>query len=993
MSEKKLENKNPFALMEEEVQTFWEKSKTFEKSVETPAGKAPKGDYVFYDGPPFITGMPHYATLLPSIAKDMVPRYQTMKGNRVERIWGWDCHGLPAENKVEGELGLKNKQDIENLGVDKFVNACRNYVNTGSEQWRWYIERIARWVDMDHSYKTMDNEFMESVIWAFKTLHEKGLIYEGYRTSLHCPRCATPLSKFEITMDAGSYKDVQDESVVVRFRIGNEELKIKNLGDSDAFILAWTTTPWTLPGNLALAVGGDIDYVMIEKKNDGDGNFERLIIAKDLLEKHFAGLEYKVIEEFKGSKLLGLAYEPVFDLKNKAINEHENTYKIYSADFVSTQEGTGIVHIAPNFGEDDFNLGKAVALPMIDLMDETGVYTDEAGPWSGEYFKKANTRALEELGNKKFSQEKHTHSYPFCYRCNTRLIHKTQKAWYLNISAIRGKMIENNKKINWQPEYFKEGRFKINLETAPDWCLSRSRYWGSPIPVWKCVDCDEIKVVGSIKEIEELGSEKVLDLHRPNIDKPIFKCKCGGDMKRVKEVFDCWFESGAMPFAQFHFPFNEKYGEYKEGLKPEFPFPADFIIEYTGQLRGWFYYLHVLSTALFDDMAFKNVIVSGVLAGTDGRKMSKSFGNYPDPKETLHKYGADALRLYFMSSPIMTGGDTSLSEKDIQDVLRKNIMITWNVVKFYKMFNEKCQAIEKRPKVSSKLDEWILARLDVLFINVSRGFENYNLPDASKTITQFVDDLSTWYVRRSRDRFKGDDMKDKEICNQVLGYVLLEYSKIIAPVMPFIAERIWQTVSAYDFANPDKSVHLEPWPVFEEIDQVKNDTLLAEMASVRKLIEIGLSKRDEHGIKVRQPLQSFTVKTDDTVYLATKNSDEYLELIKDELNVKEVLFEKADGALLACELDTLITPELQAEGTKRELVRSINAVRKNANLTISDIVPIHFEAGQDLKEVINSYKNDIMKETLAKDLIEGIPSDLGVVKEVKINGEDMRIGL
>ncbi len=997
--------KNVFAQMEEEVQAFWEKSKTFEKSVEKPA---PKGDYIFYDGPPFITGMPHYATLLPSIAKDMIPRYQTMRGHRVERIWGWDCHGLPAENKVEGELGLKNKQDIENLGVDKFVGACRNYVNTGSEQWKWYIDRIARWVDMDHAYKTMDKDFMESVIWAFKKLHDKGLIYEGYRTSLHCPRCATPLSKFEITMDAGSYKDVTDTSVVVKFKLkeaGSKKLKI----DNNAYILAWTTTPWTLPGNLALAVGENIDYVVIKESDIAQMSQEKgkystevkndvYIIAKDIFAVEYQklvpnndenqvyvynGKNYKIIKEIEGKDLLGLEYEPLFDLQNETINKSDKTYKIYNADFVSTEDGTGVVHIAPNFGEDDFNLGKEKELPMVDLMNDMGVYTEEAGEWNGIYFKKAGKLVMEKIKDNLFSSSDHTHSYPFCYRCNTKLIYKTQKAWYLRISDIRQRMIENNKKINWQPAYFKEGRFKNNLESAPDWCLSRSRYWGSPIPVWRCDDCGEIKVAGSIAEIEKLSGAKIDDLHRPIIDEVDFDCSCGGKMKRVKEVLDCWFESGAMPFAQFHFPFNKKYGEYREGEKANFPFPSDFIIEYTGQLRGWFYYLHVLSTALFDDVAFKNVIVSGVLAGTDGRKMSKSFGNYPDPQMTLHKYGADALRLYFMSSHIMLGGDTSLNEKDIQDALRKNIMIFWNVVKFYKMFNDSPKPVEVRPESDNILDKWILARLDALLIVVTDGLEKYDLPAATKPITGFIDDLSTWYIRRSRDRFKGDDKQDKVFAMETTGYVLLQFSKIIAPIMPFMAERAWQIVTGNDFKNENKSVHLETWPTGE--DKI-NKKIIQEMETVRKIVELAMAKRDEYSIKVRQPLASLKISN------LKLDINDYKKLIIDDVNVKDVVSEDGDGEI-SVELDTKLTKELKAEGIKREMVRFINSLRKKAGLSINDKVKVYFEANDKIKAVVAEYKEQIMKETLAIDLLEGVTEELENKKTVKVNGEKVVLGI
>lgn len=1022
MKQEEKKQLNPFSVMEEEVLGFWEKSRTFQKSVEK---EAPKGDYVFYDGPPFITGLPHYATLLPSIAKDVIPRYWTMKGYRVERVWGWDCHGLPAENKVEKELGLQNKKDIEKLGVGKFVEACRNYVNTGSEQWKWYIDRIGRWVDMDNAYKTMDLDFMESTIWAFKKLYDDGFIYEGYRTSLHCPRCATPLSKFEITMDAGSYKDVDDETVVVKFKLKNQE---------NTYVLAWTTTPWTLPGNLALAVGKGIDYVkfyhkvnlskatsvdekIIKENKTGKGSY---IMSKDIFWRWIQSgsdavkmedlisfdlslseadndicnnisfedfsKKYK-IEVIKSSDLIGLEYEPVFDLGNEKITGHDKTHRIYAADFVTTDEGTGVVHIAPNFGEDDFNLGKEIGLPMIDLMDENGIYTEEAGSWAGEYFKKANTRALEELGDKLFVKSRHTHSYPFCYRCNTRLIHKTQKAWYLKIEDIRQKMLDNNKKdINWVPEHFKEGRFQDNIERAPDWCLSRSRYWGSPIPVWKCENCNELKVVGSIKEIEELSGDKVDDLHRPNIDNPEFSCSCGGKMKRVPEVLDCWFESGSMPFAQFHYPFNEKKKNEWSNI-----FPADFIIEYTGQLRGWFYYLHVLSNAMLDSVAFKNVIVTGVLAGTDGRKMSKSFGNYPDPKETLDKYGSDALRVYFMSSPIMTGGDMAFSEKDVQDALRKNVIILWNVVKFYDLFRNEYKGelnISDEPKSENVLDRWILARLYQLITEVTNAVEAYNLPAATRPIGNFIDDLSTWYIRRSRDRFKGDDVVDAKSALETTGYVLMQLSKVIAPFTPFIAEQVWQKVSGNEFKDENKSVHLESWPIARNLELGTHNDILEKMEMVMKIVEMGLAKRDEAGIKVRQPLNQLKVKSQ-----KSKVEDAYLSLIKDEVNIKEVVFVDG-GDDLVVELDTEITPELKQECSKRELVRFINNLRKDANLSLGDRAIIYLATeSEEIKMVVEKFKADILKDTLSDDLVLKMEDGLEFVRDVNVNGEAVKMGI
>lgn len=982
---------SPFPKMEEAVLQFWQDNQIFAKSVKK---EAPQGSYIFNDGPPFITGLPHYATLLPSVAKDVVPRYWTMRGYRVERKWGWDCHGLPAENKVENQLGLKNKKDIEELGVGKFVDACRNYVKEGSDQWRWYIDRIGRWVDMDNAYRTMDLDFMESVMWAFKKLHDDGFVYEGYRTSLHCPRCATPLSKFEITMDAGSYRDITEPSVTVKFKV---------IGKENEYLLAWTTTPWTLPGNLALAVGKKIKYVKAKVEE------EILILAKDRVEEILKNKDYKIIAEILGKDLVGETYESLYVLSSEKIKNNKNVYKVYGADFVTTEDGTGIVHIAPNFGEDDFELSKAIGLPMVDLMDENGIYAKEAGQWQNFYYKKAGDAVKEDLQKRNiiFSIFDVTHPYPFCYRCNTSLIYRTQKAWYLQIDKIREKLIESNKKINWVPEYFKEGRFQFNLESAPDWCLSRSRYWGSPIPVWRCQSCDKIKVVGSLKEIEELSGQKIDDLHRPGIDEVKFKCEqCDGSMERVSEVLDCWFESGSMPFAQWHYPF-ERETDFKN------IFPADFIVEYTGQLRGWFYYLHVLSNALFDSLSYKNVIVTGVLAGTDGRKMSKSFGNYPDPRLVLEKYGSDALRMYFMSSSIMMGDDTSLSEKDIQDSLRKNIIILWNVYNFYAMYATESKVESYKVESKNILDQWILKRLDQLTGEVTENMDKYNLPKAARPISEFIDDLSTWYIRRSRDRFKGDDVDDKEAAIATTGYVLLQLSKVIAPFMPFIAEQLWQKITGNNFEDGNKSVHLEAWPAAHSIEHVTHN-IIEEMGKTRKIVVLGLSGRDRIGEKIRQPLSELRIGE------KYKIDDSYKELVKEELNIKKISSFKEDGEINEKDmskwisivglsesslfqttdvmerimLEKEITDELKLEGTKRDLVRSINNLRKDAGLTIQDRAVIYWQTDDKMtKEVFETMRGEIMKDTLSVDIKEGTDSDIDFKKDVKVNDSQIVLAI
>jgi len=690
---KKVDARKKYSEMEKEVIEFWKEDKTFEKSIEQ---RSKDKYYSFYDGPPFITGVPHYGTLLSSIVKDTVPRYWAMKGYRIERRWGWDCHGLPAENMVEKKLGIKSKKEIEEkIGIAKFNEACLSETSQIASEWEDIIDRIGRWVEFKNAYKTMDKGYMESVWWAFSELFKKGLIYEDVRVSLYCPRCSTPLSNFEIAMD-NSYEMDSDPSVYVKMKIRGEE---------NAYFLVWTTTPWTLLANVALAVGGEINYVKIICGED------YYILAKDRVEEVFAGKEYKVEAEFKGKDLMGKKYEPIFDyyqnnikagmfipsLKNIDLKENkesvfaikednnfkkrskdvvknielhdkleENAYKVIVANFVTTEDGTGIVHIAPAFGEDDFNARKTDDLPIIMNVDDEGKLTE--GKWQGQKVWDANDKIVAWLKEYKilFKREQITHSYPHCHRCHTKLIYKAQPAWYVNIAKMRPDLIAQNENISWFPDFLKHGRFQNGIESAPDWNISRDRYFGTAIPVWKCdrENCQEIKVFGSYAELKEVSGVELEDYHRPGVDNISFACKCGGVMKRIPQVFDSWIESGSMPFAQFHYPFENK-------EKFEKSFPTDFISEYIAQTRAWFYVLHVVSVGIFGKESFKNVVTTGTIAGSDGKKMSKSLGNYTLPDVVLEKYSADALRFYFLSSPLLDAQNINFSEKPIQDIQRK----------------------------------------------------------------------------------------------------------------------------------------------------------------------------------------------------------------------------------------------------------------------------------------------------------------------------------
>ncbi|MDP4009858.1 MAG: isoleucine--tRNA ligase, partial [Candidatus Shapirobacteria bacterium] len=890
-----------FPLLEEEIINFWKENKIFEKSVDTrPADNA----YTFYDGPPFITGMPHHGSLLPSIAKDVIPRFWTMKGKRVKRVWGWDCHGLPTENKVEEKLGLKSKKDIEKIGIKKYIDECYLYVQNVSQEWEWYIDHVGRWVDFKNAYKTMDLNYMETVMWIFAQLYKKELIYKNRRTSLFCPRCSTPLSNFEIAMD-NSYRTVEDPAVFIKFK----------LKDKPAFILAWTTTPWTLPGNLALAVNKNEDYIEVESQN------ENLILAKARLAQVLEGKEYKIIREFKGQEILGLEYEPLYNY----FETSKKDYKIYHADFVSMEDGTGIVHIAPGFGEDDFNLGKENGLSIIDHVDDEGKITDKIPPFTGLFVKKADPVVIEDLKNRNllFKEEKISHNYPFCYRCGTPLIYKSQVAWFLDIQHLKPQMVDTNESINWVPEHIKYGRFGQGIATAPDWCISRSRYWASPIPVWEC-ECGERFIPESIKELEDRSDQKITNLHKPEIDEVTITCqKCNKIVHRVPEVLDCWFESGSMPYAERHYPFENKVAFEKE-------FPADYIIEYIAQTRGWFYVLHVLSNSLFSSAAFRNCVVTGVIMGTDGRKMSKLFKNYPDPKMVIQKYGGEALRLYLMGSVVMVGENMNISEKDIQDKVKDILLPLWNVLKYlvtYAEMHDWSPNIQNQNKPQNILDLWIINRTNQLTNEFESCIEKYNIPNAVRLVTPYVEDLSRWYIRQSRDRFVNGD---KEAL-QTLWQVLVQTTKTLAPLMPFITEYLWQNLVLPFDNKAVESVHLDFYPQVEHFDQ----KLLDEMTLVREICEQGNMIRKTNNISTRQPLAKAIVKITDLSLLTPK----LIDIIKNELNIKQVELSKS-AKNTEVSLDLNLTPNLIAEGEMRDLIRQIQSLRKENKLDLKDKIKV-----------------------------------------------------
>ncbi len=1013
---KTVDTKVSFPKMEEKILDFWKDKDIFKKSIDQRKGNA---EFVFYDGPPFATGLPHFGHFVPGTIKDIIPRYQSMKGFMVDRKFGWDCHGLPVEYEMEKELGISGKYQIEEFGVSEFNESCRSIVLRYTSEWEYTVTRMGRWVDFDNGYKTMDSDYMETIWWIIKQLMEKELMYEGFYIMPYSPKLSTPLSNFEVNL--GGYKDVVDPAVTVRFK----------LKDEDAYFLAWTTTPWTLPSNLGLALGPDIIYVKIE---DGKENY---ILAKERLASYYNDPgEYSIIDEFTGKELEGISYEPLFPYFKEY--EKQNAFKTLVADYVTVENGTGIVHTAPGFGEDDYNIMKNTGVPIVCPIDAECRFTDEVPEYEGIFVKDADKAIIKRLREegKLVKRENYNHSYPFCYRTKEPLIYRAISCWFVDISKIKEKMIKANNQVNWVPAHIKGGRFGKWLEGARDWAISRNRYWGNPIPIWKCDGSDYMEVIGSRDELEEKSGVKVDDLHKHFVDEITWPSPDGkGTMRRIPDVLDCWFESGAMPYAQVHYPF-----ENKEWFEKNFP--ADFISEGLDQTRGWFYTLTILAAALFDKPAFKNVVVNGLVLAEDGKKMSKSERNFTDPKEIIDTFGADALRMFLMNSAVVKGEDLKYSDEGIKDVLKGFIIPFWNAYSFFVTYanidNFEPKGVPSEP--DNPLDRWILSEAEYLVSEVTDHLDRYDLSKAISFIIRFIDLLNNWYIRRSRRRFwRSENDNDKLQAYETLYSVLMKTIYVAAPFIPFITEEIYQNLKR---DKMPESIHLSDYPV---TDNSKRDMdLEKKMEITRQAVSMGRALRSIHSLKIRQPLKSLYVVTRDPRERAVLREME--DIIIEELNVKDVIFREneedlvaykakanfkilgktlgknmkaaakkieeltmveiqslLDGAVLHIDyeagilelkedgiiiqrlekenlkvlnegsltvgLDTGITEELLKEGAVRDVVRSIQNLRKERGLEVTDRIILKISGSDWLMAAINSFRDHLLTETLADELL------------------------
>ena len=1032
-----------FPQQEEEVLVFWQECRIFEKSVE---GRPSSDPFIFYDGPPFASGLPHYGHLLASIIKDVVPRYWTMRGRQVERRFGWDCHGLPVENEAEQQLGLSSRRDILEYGVGPFNEFCRGLVLRYTGEWQRFIQRVGRWVDWSNQYHTMDLEFMESVWWVFRALWDQDLIYEGYKSLAYCPRCATPLSNFEVNQ---GYEDTQDPSVTLRFKVRGEE---------DTWILAWTTTPWTLPSNMGLAVGHDVAYARVWMQTG-----EQLIVARSLVEQVFAKREDEIarVEEQPIEALLQMTYEPLFDYFEE--RRQDGAFRVVGAAFVSTEEGTGIVHTAPGFGEDDYQLGRREGLPVVCPIDEDCCFTAEVTDFEGQFVKDTDNAILRTLRDSGllFSEGSLVHSYPFCWRCESPLIYRAISTWFVKVEAIKDRMVAANQEIWWIPEHIKDGRFGRWLDGARDWAISRSRYWGTPLPIWRNDDTGETVCIGSRAELEQHCQHPVEDLHKHVIDEIELPSASGsGTLRRVPEVLDCWFESGSMPYGQSHYPFDDK--SYFESN-----FPADFISEGLDQTRGWFYTLTVLAAALFDRPAFKNCIVSGMLLAEDGRKMSKRLKNYPEPTEMVDRYGADALRLYLLNSAALKAEELRMTEAGIKQSLRDVIIPLWNAYSFFVTY-ARIDGWRPGPQgevdASHQLDRWILSELQTLIHTINAEMEAYRLYRTVPAMVAFVEKLTNWYIRRSRRRFwKSEDDADKAAAYATLYEVLVQFVKSLAPVLPFVSETIYQNLVRSCRPEAPESVHLCDMPMADE--SRRDRELEGQMELAARAVVLGRSLRSKHNLKIRQPLRRLLLLPPDEH--CRQALEEMIPLIAEELNIKEVALvddeasvsdvsykpnfralgprfgrrmkevaariqqltpeelgelragrtvqvaggeislddvevqrrEKEDVVVavdnnLCVGLDLHLDEGLLMEGRAREFVNRVQNMRKEGGLEVADRIRLWTRGGQTVEQAVQAHAGYIGAETLAVELQVGhLPDQSLLCQEWQVDGHACTIAI
>ncbi len=1024
--------KPDFPKMEGEILRFWETDKTFEESLRIRRGQG--NDFVFYDGPPFANGLPHYGHVLTGYVKDVVPRYKTMRGHHVSRRFGWDCHGLPAEMEMEKVAGIHGRFQIQDYGIGKFNEGCRGLVLKYVDEWERIVTRQGRWVDFKHDYKTMDLDFMESVIWAFKQLHDKGLIYRGSRVLAYCSRCETPLSNFETRLD-NSTRPKQDPAITVLFRLLDSE---KLPGNTS--LMVWTTTPWTLPSNLGIAVGADIDYALFR---EGGRHFILAEARAEAFKKQLEGAER--IGTLKGSDLVGLRYEPLFSY----FADTPNAFQVMAGDFVSTEDGTGVVHMAPGFGEDDQKLCEANGIPTIAPVDSQGRFDERVPDYQGIQVFEANRDIIRRLRDegKLVRHDTIEHNYPFCWRCDTPLIYRAFPSWYVYVTAIKGRMLELNQQINWIPEHIRDGQFGRWIAEARDWSISRNRFWGTPLPVWECdaKDCGHLDVYGSIADMEKDFGQKITDLHRPYVDELTRPCPdCGGTMRRIEDVLDCWFESGSMPYAQMHYPF-----EHKERFEQNFP--ADFIVEYIAQTRGWFYTLTVLSTGLFDKPAFLNSICHGVVLDENGQKLSKRLRNYPPLDDVFDSFGSDTLRWFLMNNAILRGGNLQMDRegKAISQAQKDALAPLWNSYYFLVLY---ANIDGYRPGFSAassnEMDVYILSKLSETLEKVGAAMDGYDIPSACGTIMEFMDILTNWYIRRNRRRFwKSESDTDKQQAYNTLYTVLVTAAKMLAPLLPFSTEAMYRNLTG------ERSVHLADWPDASEL--VMNADLLRRMDVVRRVCSLGHAVRNQARIRVRQPLPSATVAGNELRY-----AQGYEDIIEDELNVKQVRFTQdvgsmgrqeialdsralgprlgkkmkdalaaarsgqaelrpdgtliaageviqpseftlriiaeeghacvSDGGLFVC-LDLQVSRELELEGLARDIIRMVQSARRDADLVPDERIRLGLDVEGDLREAVEAHAGFIRSEVLAEELVFGTVSD--PVYSETVDVQEMKLGI